>query len=72
MTDLSLAQHIAAVLPTGGVDIDPSETSEWCEALDALTAAHGPERARYLLGALLAHARRRGLTDPTSLHEMWK
>ncbi|MDH5537854.1 MAG: alpha-ketoglutarate dehydrogenase [Rhizobacter sp.] len=67
MTDLSLAQHIAAVLPTGGVDIDPSETSEWCEALDALTAAHGPERARYLLGALLAHARRRGLNWQPSM-----
>ena len=61
MTDLSLAQHITALLPEGRVDVDPSETAEWCEALDALTAAHGPERARYLLDALLAHARRRGL-----------
>ena len=61
MTDLSLAQHIAALLPAGRVDADPAETSEWCEALDALTAAHGPERARYLLDALLAHARRRGI-----------
>ena len=55
MTDLSLAQHITALLPEGRVDVDPSETAEWCEALDALTAAHGPERARYLLDALLAH-----------------
>jgi pyruvate dehydrogenase E1 component len=61
MTDLSLAQHIASVLPAGGADIDPAETSEWCEALDALTAAHGPKRARFVLDALLAHARRRGV-----------
>ena len=46
MTDLSLAHHIAALLPSRSADIDPAETSEWCEALDALTAAHGPERAR--------------------------
>ena len=61
MTDLSLARHIGAILSTTTEDIDPSETAEWCEALDALSAAHGSERARYLLDALLAHARRRGL-----------
>ena len=61
MTDLSLARHIAAVLADGAADIDPAETAEWCEALDALVAAHGPERARFLFDALLAHARRRGL-----------
>ena len=67
MTDLSLASHIAAVLPAGTHDADPAETAEWCEALDALTAAHGPERARYLLDALLAHARRRGTNWQPSL-----
>jgi pyruvate dehydrogenase E1 component len=67
MTDLSLAQHIAAVLPARGVDIDPAETSEWCEALDALAAQHGPERACYVLDALLAHARRRGVNWQPSL-----
>ena len=61
MTDLSLARHIAAVLADGAADIDPAETAEWCEALDALVAAHGPDRARFLFDALLAHARRRGL-----------
>jgi pyruvate dehydrogenase E1 component len=60
MTDPSLARHIGAILSTAA-DIDPTETAEWCEALDALTAAHGPERARFLLDALLVHARRRGL-----------
>ena len=45
----------------------PAETAEWCEALDALTAAHGPARARFLLDALLAHARRRGVHWQPSL-----
>ena len=42
-------------------DPDPAETAEWCDALDALIATHGQERARFLFDALLAHARRRGL-----------
>ena len=67
MTDLSLAHHVAALLPGGSADTDPAETSEWCEALDALTAAHGPERARWLLDALLAHARRRGVNWQPSM-----
>ena len=61
MTDLSLARHIGAILQNSGPDIDPEETAEWCAALDALTQAHGPARARYLLDALLAHGRRRGV-----------
>src|SRR6478672_7992621 len=67
MTDLSLAHHIGAILARSDADADPAETAEWCEALDALTAAHGPARARYLLDALLAHARRRGLNWQPSL-----
>jgi pyruvate dehydrogenase E1 component len=67
MTDLSLARHIGAILAQAGTDLDPAETAEWCEALDALTAAHGPARARFLLDALLAHARRRGVHWQPSL-----
>ena len=61
MTDLSLARHIGAVLGNAADDLDPAETAEWCEALDALIAAHGEARARFLFDALLAHARRRGV-----------
>jgi len=61
MTDLSLARHIASQLGDAGEDLDPAETAEWCEALDALIAAHGEARARFLFDALLAHARRRGV-----------
>ena len=67
MTDLSLAAHIGVLLARAGPDVDPAETAEWCEALDALTRAHGPDRARFLLDALLAHARRRGVNWQPSL-----
>ena len=33
-------------------DIDPDETNEWLESLDAVTSAGGKTRARYLLGRL--------------------
>ncbi|MCM5571473.1 pyruvate dehydrogenase (acetyl-transferring), homodimeric type [Burkholderiaceae bacterium FT117] len=39
------------------VDVDPTETSEWIEALDTLIATQGPERAKYLLDRLAQHAR---------------
>ncbi|MEO7336265.1 MAG: pyruvate dehydrogenase (acetyl-transferring), homodimeric type, partial [Caldimonas sp.] len=61
MTDLSLARTLGALLPTTPADADPAETAEWRDALDALTAAHGPARARFILDALLAHARRGGV-----------
>ncbi len=33
-------------------DIDPDETTEWLESLDAVTSERGKTRARYLLGRL--------------------
>ncbi|WP_207207752.1 alpha-ketoglutarate dehydrogenase [Methylibium sp. Pch-M] len=38
-------------------DIDPAETAEWRDALAAVLAAAGPERARFLLDQLAAQAR---------------
>ena len=61
MTDLSLMRTLGALLSTDTPDADPAETAEWRDALDALTAAHGPARARFILDALLAHARRNGV-----------
>ena len=61
MTDLSLMRTLGALLSTDTPDADPAETAEWRDALDALTAAHGPTRARFILDALLAHARRNGV-----------
>src|SRR5258708_17045737 len=45
-------------------DIDPLETREWIEALDALIGAEGPERATFLLRRLLQHARARRVPLP--------
>ncbi|MGE0673011.1 MAG: alpha-ketoglutarate dehydrogenase [Methylibium sp.] len=38
-------------------DTDPAETAEWRDALAAVLAAAGPERARFLLDQLAAQAR---------------
>jgi len=48
-------------------DADPLETREWIEALDALIAEEGPERATYLLRRLLQHARTRRVPLPQVL-----
>ena len=45
-------------------DVDPAETREWVEALDALIGAEGPERATFLLRRLLQHARARRVPLP--------
>lgn len=42
-------------------DVDPAETQEWVEALQAVIRERGPERAAELLGAVFADARLRGL-----------
>ena len=56
MTDLSdiAASSHWAVLPP---DLDPVETREWLEALQAVVEVEGPERAQYLLRQLLDRAR---------------
>jgi pyruvate dehydrogenase E1 component len=48
-------------------DIDPLETREWIDALDALIAAEGAERATFLLRRLLQHARTRRVPLPQVL-----
>ena len=47
-------------------DIDPQETQEWIDALDAVIAADGAERAHHLLEALIDKARRSGAYLPYS------
>jgi pyruvate dehydrogenase E1 component len=41
-------------------DPDPQETQEWLDAMRALVAVEGPDRARELLGALVDEAQRGG------------
>src|SRR5258708_20595690 len=45
-------------------DVDPLETGEWIEALDALIQNEGPERATFLLRRLLQHPRTRPVPLP--------
>jgi len=53
MTDHSINRFLLAP----GADIDPAETAEWRDALAALVASEGPERARFILDQLAAMAR---------------
>src|SRR5258705_1515245 len=46
---------------TGVEDTDPQETAEWGDALDAVVAYCGPQRARYLLSVLAQRARQHGI-----------
>ncbi len=46
-------------------DIDPVETQEWLESLDALVEAAGPERARFVVFKLLKRARQLQVGLPT-------
>ncbi len=47
-------------MPNDKKDIDPIETKEWLDALSAVEANDGSERAIFLLKALLSHASRKG------------
>ena len=53
-------------------DLDPLETAEWLDALKAVVAVRGPERANFLLGQLLEEARRDGLFIPQTLTTAYK
>ena len=48
-------------------DTDPLETGEWIDALDAIIAAEGRDRATFLLRRLLQHARVRRVPLPRVL-----
>jgi pyruvate dehydrogenase E1 component len=45
-------------------DIDPAETEEWLDSLDAVVGAGGRSRARYLLARLMERARDQGVGVP--------
>ena len=48
-------------------DIDPGETQEWLDSLDAVIDQHGKTRARYLLTRLMARARSSQVTFPATV-----
>ncbi|MGE5118073.1 MAG: pyruvate dehydrogenase (acetyl-transferring), homodimeric type, partial [Betaproteobacteria bacterium] len=47
-------------------DADAQETREWLDALSAVIAAEGGERAHFLLEQLISHARQAGIDMPFS------
>ena len=51
-----------------GADIDVAETSEWLEALDAVVAHDGPDRARELLTRVIERAQHSGTGPIASLN----
>lgn len=60
-----MAQQSAQPEKANGVsDIDPQETSEWRDALDAIIEREGPERAHYIMEMLVDRARRSGAQLP--------
>ena len=47
-------------------DVDPQETQEWLAALEGVLSAEGPDRAHFLIEALIDKARRSGAYLPFS------
>ncbi|VWC33874.1 alpha-ketoglutarate dehydrogenase [Burkholderia lata] len=61
MTDLSNGLEATRRANLAHADADPEETAEWLEALDAVVAHVGKDRAQFLLDRLAAHAHASGL-----------
>ncbi len=62
----ALPESFLPPLNSGDADTDAQETREWLDALSAVIAAEGPERAHYLLEQLLGHAREASIDMPFS------
>lgn len=45
-------------------DLDPAETKDWVESLDAVLASQGKERSQFLLKTLNAHLMQKRITPP--------
>ena len=56
---------ISGGLPTQLVDVDPEETQEWRDSLDAVIDDRGVYRARFLMLSLLQRARERAVGVPS-------
>ena len=52
-------------LPSQLLDLDPAETQEWRESLDAVVEHAGAHRARYLMLGVLQRARERQVGVPS-------
>ncbi len=56
--------HSLPSTPIQQDDLDPAETREWLDALEAVIEAEGAERAHYLIERLVDKARRSGINLP--------
>ncbi|HBQ45198.1 MAG TPA: hypothetical protein DD716_06085, partial [Thiomicrospira sp.] len=48
------------------IDKDPQETQEWMDALEAVVAFEGSDKAQYLIETLIEKARKHGVDIPYS------
>ena len=55
-------------ITTEPLDVDPLETSEWLESLEAVLRTEGPERAQFLIEMLIARADRAGVRMPSGIN----
>ncbi len=62
----------AALSSQATLDVDPQETREWLEALDAVIEHEGPVRAQFLLEQLVARARNTGAYIPYNANTAYK
>jgi pyruvate dehydrogenase E1 component len=53
-------------------DLDPTETTEWIESLEAVIKEHGPERAAFLIQQLLSAADASGVSLATAIHTPYR
>ena len=65
MADDGMGHLITDGLPSPLPDLDPAETAEWLESLDAVVALQGRPRARFLLLKLLERARQQAIGVPS-------
>lgn len=49
-------------------DIDPEETHEWVDSLDAVLAAKGPARTRYIIAKLMERASEQNVGQPPAMY----
>ncbi|MBN8428764.1 MAG: alpha-ketoglutarate dehydrogenase [Xanthomonadales bacterium] len=61
MSTIPQAAALLLSASAGGRDLDPAETAEWLQALDAVIAREGVARAQYLFDRLADHALARGV-----------
>jgi pyruvate dehydrogenase E1 component len=61
------AERSRLTVPASFEDLDPQETAEWLEALDAVVAVDGPARAQDLLQRVISGAAHRGVSMTAGL-----